>query len=117
MRIAAGHSQQVFEAEFHVVQQLPDVNAAEVGINVGHVHAKAGVHFSSATQVSALEVKQTDGRVNESLKKRFFGARQFGPKVFEHVVAGKEVLAIEQRDAFGDSGVVRIEAHRGIRGW
>lgn len=103
--------QQIFKAEFQIFKQSSDVNTTKFRLECLQVSNTASVHPAGTTKISTFEMEQTNGSVNQSVKERFFRTNKFRPKVFENVVAFKELTFVEQTNSMVDAGIIGIEQH------
>ena len=106
-------TQQFFKAEFQISKQSSDVHTAEFRfecLQVGHTGA---VHFAGSTEIATFEMEQTDGRVDQSVNERLFGAHEFRPEVFKNIVTFKELTFVEQPNSIVNTGICWIERHDG----
>ena len=103
--------QQIFKAEFQIVKQLSDVYTTVFRLECLQIGNAGSIHPARTTKISTFKMEQTDCRVNQSVKERLFRTNEFGPEIFEDVVALKEFTIVEQLNSMVNAGIIAVEQH------
>lgn len=98
--IAVLRIEQLLEAVAEIGEESLHVHPQIAGAVRGEVASRRGVELAGAAEIAGLEVKQGDGRLDQSLVELLLFAQNLRPELFEDVVAVEELPGVEQANAF-----------------